>query len=282
MNDKALAITCLQTQEINTTPSRAMRVWQDLYEGLKNWRIWVLLSWQDIRLRYRRSQLGPFWLTISMAITIYTMGFLYGHLLHIPIRTYFPYLATGMLTWNLISLLIVDGTNAFIEAENFLKQIKLPYSVFVLRVISRCFMVFMHNVVVLIPLYFIFHIHPSWAMLMLIPSLLLIFINAYSYCFILAMIGARFRDVAQLITSVMQIIFFVTPIMWSPDILPQQYQIWVELNPFASLVEILRAPLVSQMPSLYALAVTLLLTVTGVVMAFALLLRARHRIIYWL
>ncbi len=263
-------------------PTRFQLALKDIFDGLKNWPIWILLSWQDIRLRYRRSQLGPFWITISMAITIYTMGFLYGHLFRTPIQNYFPFLAAGMLAWNLISLLIIEETNAFIEADNFLKQIKLPYSVFVLRIISRCFIIFLHNIVVIIPLFFIFHIQVTWAILFIVPSLLLIFINAFCYGLILAAIGARYRDVAQLITSVIQVIFFITPIMWNPAILPEKYHIWIMLNPFAQYVEILRAPLMSTLPTMYSINAVLFMTLVGMILSSLLMLRVRHRIIYWL
>src|SRR5438477_7497650 len=112
----------LYPQQINKPHSPINLAISDIKDGLRGWRIWLLLSWQDIRLRYRRSSLGPFWITLSMAISIYTMGFLYGHLFKADLRNYYPFLAAGMLTWNLIYILIVDGTNAFIEAEDYLKQ----------------------------------------------------------------------------------------------------------------------------------------------------------------
>src|SRR5690242_11037894 len=71
----------------------------DLVNGLKKWNIWLMLAYQDVKLRYRRSVLGPFWITISMAITVYSMGFLYGHLFHSKLQTYFPFLVAGMLGW---------------------------------------------------------------------------------------------------------------------------------------------------------------------------------------
>jgi ABC-type polysaccharide/polyol phosphate export permease len=255
---------------------------QDLKEGMLNWRIWLLLSWQDIRLRYRRSQLGPFWLTISMALTIYMMGFLYSHLLHLPVQHYFPFLAAGLLVWQFIALMIGDGINIFIQAEHFIKQVKLPYSVYVLRVIMRTFIIFLHNIIVLVPLYFFFHIQLSLAFLMVVPGVILLLLNAYFFGLILAIIGARFRDLAQLITSLIQIIFFVTPIMWNPVTLPERYQIWVKLNPFAHLIEVLRAPLISEMPSLFSFVFVLCITLFGACFAAGLFKRNRHRIIFWI
>ena len=134
----------------------------DFFTALQNWQIWLLLSWQDIRLRYRRSQLGPFWITISMAVTIYTMGFLYGHIFKMNLQEYFPYLTGGMLTWALISSLLNESTNTFIEAESYIKQIKLPYTTYIFRMTTRNVIIFLHNIVIIIPLIFIFHLF-IWA-----------------------------------------------------------------------------------------------------------------------
>ncbi|QLH42734.1 MAG: ABC transporter permease [Coxiellaceae bacterium] len=134
------------------TSSRSQNTRRDLLWGIFNWPLWLMLSWQDIRLRYRRSSIGPFWITISMAISIYTMGFLYGQLFKIDLKQYYPFLAAGMLSWNLISMLIIDGTNTFIEAESYLKQMKLPYTAFVMRVLCRCLIIFAHNILVIVPI----------------------------------------------------------------------------------------------------------------------------------
>ena len=87
---------------------------QDLLKGLSLWRIWVMMAWQDIYLRYRRSVIGPFWITLSMAITVYSMGFLYAHLWHVELKDYFPFLVTGMLSWALLAMLITEGTDVYL------------------------------------------------------------------------------------------------------------------------------------------------------------------------
>ncbi len=109
--------------------------WDDILDGLKSWRIWLLLAWHELKLRYRRSTLGPFWLTLSMAITIYTMGILYGHLFKMDLTIYYPFLATGILGWNLISLTVNDATMTFVVADQFIKQMKQPYSFFIFQTV---------------------------------------------------------------------------------------------------------------------------------------------------
>lgn len=272
----------LADQRKSNRPTNTQLALRDIKQGVMSWRIWLLLGWQDIRLRYRRSSLGPFWITLSMAITIYTMGFLYGHLFKMDLNKYYPYLAAGMLTWNLINLMIIDGTNSFIEAENYLKQMKLPYSVFLMRVVWRCLIVFAHNIVVIIPILIIFHVHIGLNLLMLIPGLLILAINGLVYGFVLAMFGARFRDVSQIIVSLMQVAFFLTPVMWNASILPPRYQFIVELNPLAQFVELLRGPLTGTFPTAYSLILTCSMAIIGAAFALSIFIRNRNQIIYWL
>lgn len=273
--------------DFDSQSSAASQRWRlallDLKNGLLKWRIWYLLANQDIKLRYRRSTLGPFWLTLSMAITIYSMGFLYGHLFHMDLQNYFPFLTAGMLTWTLISIVITELTEGFTLAEGLIKQIKLPYTLYIHRVIWRNILIFFHNSLVIIPILIIFHHTAKIDLntLLLIPGLMIIYLNAFFYGTALAMIGARFRDIAQIVKSLLQVIFFMTPVMWSPTILPQRYQVIATLNPFYAFVDILRSPLIGLRPAMDSLLMVLLITSIGILFFYWLFPRYRSRIIYW-
>lgn len=256
--------------------------WDDIAEGLKSWRIWLLLAWHEVKLRYRRSTLGPFWITISMAITIYTMGVLYGHLFKMDLDVYYPFLATGILGWNLISLIVNDATMTFVNADQFIKQMKQPYSFFMFQSVTRNFIIFFHNILVLVPLIFFFHLKINANTLFIIISLLILWINAISYSTILALLGTRFRDIPILVASLIQVVFFLTPIMWSPSILPERYHFIIDYNPFAQFMELFRNPLLGTLPSSYALVTTLVLTILGIFSSYIIFSRYRARIAYWL
>lgn len=256
----------------------------DIQAGLSQWRIWILLAYQDIKLRYRRSALGPFWLTISMAITVYSMGFLYGHLFRTNLNQYFPFLAAGLLSWTLLSTAISELSDGFTASEGLIKQIKLPYTLYIHRVTARNFVMFFHNILVMIPIIIIFHstISIGLNMLLLIPNLILIYLNTVCWGMILALIGARYRDVPQIIRSVTQVIFFVTPVIWDPKILPEKYQFIATINPFYSFVELIRIPLLGQAPSSLVYLIAGLSTIIGLFASYFLFVKYRSRIVYWL
>jgi lipopolysaccharide transport system permease protein len=248
------------------------------------WRIWTMLAYQDVKLRYRRSILGPFWLTLSMAITVYSMGYLYGHLFHTNLQTYFPFLVSGMLSWTLVSTCITELTDAFATADGLIKQIKLPYSLYIHRVVTRNIIIFFHNIIVLIPIVAIYHESAKVDLnsLYLLLGLAIFYFNAITYGLALAMIGARYRDLSQIIKSLIQVAFFVTPVMWNPSLLPDKDHYLVVLNPFYAFVELIRAPLLGNCPSLMTFFVSGLITAFGIWLCASMFVKYRSRIVYWL
>lgn len=279
-----MELTDLKEKKLHNIPKVSQ--WRlgiaDIQNGLSNWRIWAMLSWQDIKLRYRRSTLGPLWITISMAITIYSMGFLYGVLFKMDLSKYYPFLATGMLSWSLLSTLICESTITFMESESFLKQMKQPYSMFIFRGVLRNFIIFSHNILVLIPIIFIFHLQFSLYSLTLLLGLAIIWINAVTYGTILAILGSRYRDLTQLVNSFVQVVFFITPIIWSPTLLPQRYHFIAIYNPFAQFVELIRNPLLNLPLTKGTVPMVAGITFFGLICSLGLFIKYRSRIVYWL
>lgn len=276
-------LTSQSISSLKKSNSRRLAL-NDIKEGLSKWRIWLMLAYQDIRLRYRRSVLGPFWITLSMAITVYSMGYLYSHLFRSDIKSYFPFLVAGMLGWTLISTQVTELTEALTTSDGLIKQVKLPYSLYIHRVSFRNILIFFHNLLVMVPIFIFFHdsVKINGYTLLLIPGLFIIYLNSICYGIVLAMIGARYRDIMQVIKSLIQVSFFLTPVMWNPSILPPQDQYIVFFNPFYAFIELLRAPLLGTMPALATLALVAFVTLIGAAIAIRMLTRYRARIVYWL
>lgn len=258
-------------------------VFQDLLQGFTNWRIWMLLGWQDIRLRYRRSTLGPFWITLSMATMVYSMGFLYGQLFKLDLSTYYPFVATGMVTWTFISVLINELTDSLLKASGFIKQIKLPFSIYIMRTLTSNFIAFLHNFLAIIPILIIFHTGVTpFLLLVLLFNIFLLLVCCYCYGFIFALLGTRFQDIKPIIASFLQVFFLITPILWMPQMLPERFEYFADANPFYQLVNLVREPLTGQIPSLFTYGYISAMILGGFVLMILLLWRTRHRIAFWL
>ena len=253
----------------------------DLYEGLMQWPLWTMLGWSDIRQRYRRSTLGPFWLTLSTGIFIAVLGVIYGRLLKMEISTFLPFFAVGYIIWSFMSSATVDCCSAFLESERIIKQIRRPFSVYILRVVWRNFAIFLHTAVVFVPVLLIFHVDTGFATLLAIPGFALVLINQIWIGLVLAMLNSRFRDVLQIITTLMQILFFATPIMYPAEALGDA-AILAHINPVFHFIEIVRAPLLGKLPMAESWLVALVTIGLGFAAALLLFQRVSRRIVYWL
>lgn len=252
----------------------------DLKEGATRWPIWHAMAWQDILIRYRGSALGPFWLTISMGVMILALGVLYSHLFKVDINSYMPFLCLGLMSWSLISSIVNDACTCFVSSEAIIKQIKMPYSVHIYRMIWRNLIIAGHNIVVYVAVMLYFDIQPTLQMLWLLPGLFLVLVNAVWLALLLGLICARFRDVPQIIANLVQIAFFVTPVIWNPDLLGPMRDL-AFLNPFYAFVDLLRSPLLNSAPNMLSWLVALSMTMAGWVVALSMFSRFRARISYW-
>ena len=253
----------------------------DLIKGARSFHLWGLLGWQDIRRRYRRSIIGPFWLTISMGILVAVLGTLYGALLKVEIADYVPFLALGFIFWTLISGLITDGCSAFTVAESIIKQVDLPLSVHVYRVVWRNLLIFCHNAAIFVVVAIIFSIWPGWTGLLALPGLVLLCLNGVWVGLLFGLVSARFRDVPPIMDSIVRIAFFVTPIIWMPELLPRR-AVLLDFNPFFHFLELVRTPLLGQAPELVSWLAVLGITLGGWLVTFVLFCHYRWRVAYWI
>jgi len=252
----------------------------DLAEGATSVHVWPMLAWQEIRQRYRRSVLGPFWLTISTAALLGGMGPLYGKLFGQDLGSYFPYLSIGYVLWLLISGLVNEGCAAFTVAAGLIQQTPMPLSVHVLRVVFRNLIVFAHNLIILVILLFIFPPHMSWDLLLAPLGVLMIALNGAWLGLLVGLLCARFRDIPLIIQSVMQVAFFLTPVMWHANSLGR-FKWAADLNPLTHFLATVRDPLLGLPVPWHSWAVVLGVTVVGSAMALASFVRYRARIAYW-
>jgi ABC-type polysaccharide/polyol phosphate export permease len=254
---------------------------QEIIAGFRAWPVWVIMGWDDIRQRYRRSVIGPFWITLSMGLFTLVLGVIYSRLFHTDLQTYLPYLTVGYVVWGFMSAAANDSCVAFSDASRVIKQIKLPYSVYVLRVVWRNVIIFLHTIVIYVPMAIIFKIAPNLTTLYEIPGLILVVVNLIWLTTVIAILSTRYRDIQPIVGTVIQLGMFATPIMWTVSALGDDKFV-AELNPVYHLIEITRAPLLGMAPEPHSWLVAGALAVVGSALAVALMVRASRRIVFWL
>ncbi|MDT7950366.1 MAG: ABC transporter permease [Acetobacteraceae bacterium] len=253
----------------------------DVVEACGLWRLAVTLGWFDIRLRYRGSMLGPFWLTLSTAVMVAALGVLYSRLFNMELHDYLPFLALSLVLWGVLSTIISDACTCFTAAEGTIRSMRMPFTLHPMRIVVRNVIVLAHNVVVILAVYAWFDNWPGWHALVAIPALLVWLIDGLAVCLLLGPIGARFRDIPPIVASVIQIAFFVSPIIWKPELLKGTALELLWLNPFFTLLEIVRAPMLGEAVSLHVWASALGYSAVLVVLAWLLFSRTRARLAFW-
>ena len=255
----------------------------DIVASLARYNLVGMLGWQDVLQRYRRSVLGPFWLTISMGVMIGTIGIVFSQIFKADIEEFIPFLALGIIIWTFALSLITEGCAGFIAAEGIIKQLPIPLFVHILRLVWRNVLILGHNLVIF-PLVLLVVGKPlTWVALLSIPGFLLLLFNLVWVALVLSILCARYRDMPQIVGSVLQVFFYLTPIMWMPSMIPERASLFLlDLNPFYHLLEIVRAPFLGQVPSSLNWGVSLSLGVIGWAVALMFYGKYKRRIAYWL
>lgn len=253
----------------------------DLKLTIQSYRIWHLLAMQDIRQRYRRSVLGPLWITLSTLISIFALGLVYSKIFKMEMVEYLPFLTIGIVFWTYLSSIIVESCSVFISAEGIIKQVNLPFGIHVVRMIWRNLIILAHNLVVVLIVMIYFRVKVGLSILTLLPAIGVVSVIGVSIGYLLGGVCTRFRDIPQIVTSLIQVLFYVTPVIWKPSLLAGHEELLL-LNPIYYFLEMLRNPLIGEPIdfSSWFVSVTILLVMSFITMIF--MHHCKKRIAYWL
>ncbi|WP_188548080.1 galactan export ABC transporter permease subunit Wzm/RfbD [Rhodococcoides trifolii] len=268
------------------TLSRAFR---DLREGYGQRELWLSLGWQDIKQRYRRSVIGPFWITIATGVQAAAMGVLYSALLDQPISQFLPYVTVGLIIWNLISASILEGSEVFVANEGLIKQLPSALSVHIYRLVWRQLLLLAHNLVIYVVILAAFGVwrELTWASLTAIPALVLIIMNSLWVSFVFGIFATRYRDIAPILGSLILLLFVLTPIMWTTEALSgaggqiSERAKLAEINPLFHYLAIIRDPMIGQPQKAYHWYIVIAITVFGWLLAIHAMRKYRARVPYW-
>ena len=256
---------------------------RDLIDGLARTDLWGRLGWLDVKRRYRRTLLGPFWTSISLALYVVSVGIVGAGLWHQNIQEYLPFLVSGMIAWVLVSSIITDSCSLLVSGHALFRNIKFEYSILAYSLVWKNFIVFLHNLVVYVVIVGV--LRPEligFTALLAIPGVVLVAVNGIWIALLCGMLCLRYRDVTQIITSIIQISMLITPIFWPPEsLVGLRRLIFVDMNPLYHMVDMVRGPLLGKIPEMTSYVVVLLITVGGWALTYRVFRHFRKRIAYW-
>ena len=253
----------------------------DLVEGLRLRKMWFRQSWNEVRRRYKRTMLGPMWVTVSLVIFAVVLSFVWAGLWKMQVTEFLPFLLSGLLPWTMISAAIGESCVAFIANEGLMRSRQFPYSTLVYVVLARNVVILGHNLLGFVPVAALCGVAFGWATLLLLPGLALVLLNIAWICLVVAIFCLRFRDFQPLVASLLQIAMFVTPIFWSADQLQGKRAVIVDANVLHHMIEVVRQPMLGKTAAPVSYLVCAVGAVAGWALAYGLLARKRHRLAYW-
>ncbi len=246
-------------------------------------RLGLMLGWQDLRQAYRRSALGPFWMTISMAIQVLAMSLVFSLIFKIELRDYLPWLTCSTVLWTFFSSTISESTSSLFAADSIIKQIPISSHVFTVRVIWKNAMTLAHNAVILPLVFLVFPIELKATILLFIPGMILASVNLFWIGTLAGLVCARYRDMAPIISSILVMAYYATPILWQPGALgDSEIAHWLlGLNPLYHIFQVVRQPILGQVPTVENWVGATSLGIIGLWLAFLAVKKFRSQIPYW-
>ena len=255
----------------------------DISAGLKLWPVWWILTWQSFRSQYRRTYLGPWWITIQQVIFVAGLSVLFGVLFNRDIKTFIPYVAIGFITFTWMTGMLQGGATSITANSAAIKTSPGPLSIYALKDFASNTIQFAHDIVVIIAVVIIFQVQITWTIALVPIGIAIIAINGIAIGLWLGPVCARYRDVSQLVSSLSRILFFFTPIVWmTTDLDRAQFAAIAGWNPLAYFLDFLRTPLLGGNLSTSLIIGTIAFTIANCLIGLVLFSRTRDRLAYWL
>lgn len=274
-----------QTQDDAARPLSEMYrgAWQDIRKSFGQAHLWMFLARNDMIGRYRRTVLGPWWIVLGTAVALGGMAVIWSVIFGIDRKGFLPYLACGYLIWIFTSSVLVEGCDCFAGGQAASLQKNIPCGQFthVLRLVTRLTLMMGHQSIIVVLALIFGEWSPQWSLLLVLPALGLLLLTATAIATLFGIIGARFRDFGPAVGALLNVLFFLTPVVWKPEMLGQRAHLAL-FNPLTHYIDILRAPITGGAISLQSWLIAAGCTVVLLGLAFHLFARARARIVYWL
>jgi ABC-type polysaccharide/polyol phosphate export permease len=254
----------------------------DLLDGAHQWRVWYLIGSSEMRRRYARSKLGQLWIMLTSVIATSTIGLVWSYLWGQPVREILPYIAIGLVVWQLISGLLIEATALLPANVRYFHNQYMSISTIVFALTFRHITIFSMNMIFPLVLSVGLGVRPSSSAFFAIPGVLLTFVWCLWMSLMLSILCARFRDVVQIVNNVVQVAIFLTPVLWMPELLSIRFQDILPWNPFAVFVTIVRDPLLGRDVSSAYWWSAVIFSLGGLCVTLPFLGWLRRRIVYWI
>lgn len=215
---------------------------------IKNYSVWQSLGRFEVTQSYRRTLLGPWWYVISIALWSLAMTVVYGAMFDYPTADYAGYVLTGMIGWSWISALVTEGGSVFMSQLQHVRNPDIHNDLLVFAAAYKFLIIFFHHFALVLVFVALGVLPFTWKILIVLPATVLLFVISIPLVGVLGVLFVRYRDLHKLVGSAIIMLLVLTPIFWKADSLKGWRTTLVDWNPFYHWIEILRQPLMGEVP----------------------------------
>lgn len=244
-------------------------LWQDVRESFRNPEFWAMSSWLDILARSRKSRSGILWLVAPSVVYVFGLGAFFASLFNRSLAEFAAHVALGAMIFRTLMSTVIGSATVFSSSQAFIMDGHTRLSDYLLQSLAKAFFDFcMWIPVAVIALAMFGAIVPSgfvWAL----PTLVLIYINALWMGVVFSLVGTRYPDFGQFLTTVSIFLFLLTPIIWYADLVPADSLRGklMRFNPFFHFVEAFRSPILGTQIETFTYWYLAVITLAGLVVA---------------
>jgi len=246
---------------------------------------WIFQTWLVFAIRYRKTIFGPVWLLIGPLLFILAIGVLYSYVNGVVIETFVPNLTVGLIVWTLINGFVTGSTTVFQRGRAQILQGGVIHVDVIMVEVFTTVLYFLHQIILIVGVFLFFGLGVSFVELAIsLIGLALLIVNGVWLTQVFGIIGARFRDLTEIVQAIMRIAFLATPIIWMPGVGQRAdvMQVFLLFNPFYHFLEIIRAPLLGNAISIESWLIVSAITLGGFSLAYFFQVRYARNIPLWI
>ncbi len=238
------------------------------------------LAWFEVKIRYARSILGPFWITLSMIILISGLSFVFVSMFGVPLSKTMPWITIGIIIWNYISSYLDEASTLFIDGRILNMRIS-PLKLITINMFKHL-IILIHNSVVILAIILIFDLKITSNYFYLFFAFFIIIVNSISFGILFGFLCCRYRDFILIIRNLIYLIFLMTPIFWMPDILKGNRMILADVNIVYQFIQSVRDPILGNSLSAYSITYLCMFTLIIAILALIIFKKFHKRIVFWI
>jgi lipopolysaccharide transport system permease protein len=241
--------------------------------------LFYFLAWRDIKIRYRQTALGAAWAILQPLLATGVFTALFGRVAKMPSDgiPYALFAFSAMLPWAFFSTSLNTASNSLVGNSQLIRKVYFPRMALPGAAVLACMVDFVTSSVVLFALMAYYHVSVSWKFLFWPLLLVELIALTTGLSFILGALNVRYRDVKQALPFSIQILFFLTPVIYPISMIPKRYRILISLNPLSGIVETMRSTLFPGRPVDWPLFVTSLILTLAIFAVGAMYFRSAER-----